>query len=133
LIGNGVRNNHAQFKSVVISYGKLNHRSNKKDELHLSKHAMHLMRLYLMAIDLFEKEEIITYRVDDLDLLLSIRNGKYMNADDTYQKEFFELVNEYEKRLEYAVKNSNLPTQPDYKRIEEFVMSVNERVVNGKY
>ena len=56
-----------------------------------------------------------------------------MNADDTYQKEFFELVNEYEKRLEYAVKNSSLPAQPDYKRIEEFVMSVNERVVNGRY
>ena len=123
----------AEMNEVIKTYGKLNHRNNKKDELHLNKHAMHLMRLYLMAIDLFEKEEIITYRVDDLDLLLSIRNGKYMNADGTYQKEFFELVNEYEKRLEYAVKNSSLPAQPDYKCIEEFVMSVNERVVNGKY
>ena len=71
----------AEMNEVVKTYGKLNHRNNKKDELHLNKHAMHLMRLYLMAIDLFEKEEIITYREDDLDLLLSIRNGKYMNAD----------------------------------------------------
>ena len=123
----------AEMNEVVKTYDKLNHRSNKKDELHLNKHAMHLIRLYLMAIDIFEKEEIITYRRDNLDLLLAVRNGKYMNADGTYQKEFFELVNEYEKRLEYAVKNSTLPAQPNYKRVEEFVISVNERIINGKY
>lgn len=123
----------SEMNEVVKSYGKLNHRNNKKDELHLNKHAMHLLRLYLMAIDIFEKEEIITYREDDLELLQSIRNGKYMNEDGTYQKEFFDLVSEYEKRLEYAINNSSLPAQPNYKRIEEFVMSVNERVVLGEY
>jgi len=82
-----------------------------------------------MAIDIFEKEEIITYRGDDLDLLLSIRNGQYMNEDGTYRYEFFELVNDYEKRLEYAVSQSSLPAQPNHKRIEEFVISVNERVI----
>ena len=121
------------MNEVVKAYGKMNHRNNKKDELHLNKHAMHLIRLYLMAIDIFEKEEIITYRADDLELLLSIRNGQYMNEDGTYRFEFFELVNEYEKRLDYAVDNSSLPVQPDLKLIEEFVMSVNERVVTGEY
>ncbi|MCL1809251.1 MAG: nucleotidyltransferase domain-containing protein [Clostridiales bacterium] len=123
----------AEMNEVVKVYGKLNHRNNKKDELHLNKHAQHLIRLYLMAIDIFEKEEIITYRTDDLALLASIRSGKYMNEDGTYRKEFFELVDEYEKKLEYAVANSSLPEQPDYKRIEDFVMSVNERVVSGEY
>jgi len=122
-----------EMNEVIKAYGKLNHRNNKKDELHLNKHAMHLIRLYLMAIDIFEKEEIITYRTDDLDLLLSIRNGQYMNDDGTYKYEFFELVNEYEKRLDYAVDHSSLPTQPNQKHIEDFVVSVNKRVVFGEY
>ena len=123
----------AEMHGITKVYGKLNHRNNKKDEEHLAKHAMHLIRLYLMAIDIFEKEEIITHRENDLDLLIPIRNGKYMNEDGTYQAEFFELVAEYEKRLEYAVENSSVPKCPNHKMIEEFVMSVNEKVVSGEY
>ena len=41
------------------------------------------------------------------------------------------MVNEYEKRLEYAKKNTSLPEQPDMKKINEFVMDVNERIVKG--
>jgi len=122
----------SEMTEVIKVYGKLNHRNNKKDELHLNKHAMHLVRLFLMAIDIFEKEEVITYRENDLDLLQSIRTGKYMNEDGTYKNEFFELVNELEIKLDYAVKNTSLPEHPDSKRIEEFVISVNERVVNGE-
>jgi predicted nucleotidyltransferase len=123
----------SEMHSIVKLYDNLNNRNNKKDDIHLNKHAMHLIRLYLMAIDIFEKEEIITYRENDLDLLRSIRNGKYMNDDGTYQKEFFELLSEYEKRLEYAVENTGLPEKPDGKYIEEFVMSVNERVIADEY
>jgi predicted nucleotidyltransferase len=121
----------SEMNEVVKVYGKLNHRNNKKDENHLNKHACHLIRLYLMALDIFEKEEIITYRENDLPLLMAIRNGKYMNEDGTYHGSFFELVDDYEKRLEYAKKNSDLPVKPDYKAIEEFVMYVNEKVVRG--
>ena len=123
----------SEMNEVVKAYGKLTHRNRKKDELHLNKHAMHLIRLYLMAIDIFEKEEIITYRENDLDLLTSIRNGKYMNSDGTYQYEFFELVDEYEKRLAYAAENSSIPVKPNYKQIEEFVISVNERIISINY
>lgn len=43
-----------------------------------------------------------------------------------------ELVSEYEKKLEYAKKNTALPDEPDYKRIMEFTAYVNERVVKGE-
>jgi len=119
----------SEMNEVVKAYGKLNHRNRKKDELHLNKHAMHLIRLYLMAIDIFEKEEIITYRENDLEMLNAIRNGKYMNDDGTYQYEFFELVDEYERKLAYAAKNSSIPASPNYRQIEDFVISVNERVI----
>lgn len=48
--------------NVLGTYEKLNHRNHKKDDNHLNKHAMHLVRLYLMCLDILEKEDIITYR-----------------------------------------------------------------------
>ena len=94
---------------------------------------MHLIRLLLMGIDIFEKEKVISYRKNDIELLLSIRNGKYMNKDGTYSSDFFDMVDEYQKRFDYAYKNTNLPDKPDYKLIEEFVMSVNKNVIYGEY
>ncbi|MGN1136583.1 MAG: hypothetical protein ACI4SF_10230 [Oscillospiraceae bacterium] len=43
------------------------------------------------------------------------------------------MVNDYEKRLEYAKNNTSLPDKPDFKKINEFVASVNERVVKGEF
>lgn len=123
----------SEMNNIVKDYSKLNSRNKKKDDLHLNKHAMHLVRLYLMCLDIFEKEEIITYRENDLELLMSIRNGKYQKEDGTFRSEFFDMVTEYENRLKYAKENTSLPSNPDYNKIEEFVMSVNERVVNGDY
>ena len=46
--------------------------------------------------------------------------------------EFYEILDEYDKRFEYAKKHTALPELPDYKRIEEFQADVNERVVKGE-
>ena len=116
--------------NVLGTYEKLNHRNHKKDDAHLNKHAMHLIRLYLMCIDILEKEEIITYRESDHDLLMNIRNGVYMNEDHAYKPEFFELVKNLQKRLDYAKENTSLPTHPNMKEVEEFVMEVNKRALN---
>ena len=115
------------LSNVISSYGKLNHRNHKKDDAHLNKHAMHLIRLYLMAIDILEKEEINTYRENDIEFLLSIRNGRYQNEDGTYHKDFFDIVSDYEKRLVYAKENSSLPMEPNMELIEEFTIDVNRR------
>jgi predicted nucleotidyltransferase len=117
--------------NVLGTYEKLNHRNHKKDDAHLNKHAMHLIRLYLMCIDILEKEEIITYREADHDLLMSIRNGAYQNEDSTYKPEFFEIIDHLKKRLDYAKENTSLPAHPNMKQVEEFVMSVNRRALNG--
>lgn len=116
--------------NVISIYDRLNHRNHKKDEEHLNKHAMHLVRLYLMCLDILEKEEIVTYRAAERDMLLDIRRGAYQNADGSYRQEFFEMINEYEKRLDYAKRNTSLPPEPDMHRIEEFVMSVNGRCLD---
>jgi predicted nucleotidyltransferase len=121
----------SNLNNTVKNYDKLNKRNNKKDDLHLNKHAMHLVRLYLMCFDILEKEEIITYR-PEREFLLQIRNGYYMNKDGTFNSSFFDLINTYEKRLEYDKNNTNLPEQPNIKQVEEFVISVNEQIVKGE-
>ena len=84
-----------------------------------------------MCIDILEKEEIITCRDKEHDLLMSIRNGEYLDINRQPTSEFYDLLNEYEKRFDYAKENTSLPDVPDYKRIEEFKMYVNERIVKG--
>lgn len=121
-----------EMNNIVKDYDKLGKRNRKKDDNHLNKHAMHLIRLFMMAIDILEKGEINTYREKEQDLLVSIRNGKYQKEDGTFCEEFYELVAEYEKKLDYAAAHTTLPEEPDRKRVEEFVMDVNERVVLGK-
>lgn len=119
----------SDLNNIVKDYGSLNHRNNKKDDTHLNKHAQHLIRLYLMAFDILEKGEINTYREKDRKELLAIRNGKYMKEDGTYSLDFFDLVNTYEKRLEYAKKNTFLPQNPNFKMIEEFMIDANRRFI----
>lgn len=121
---------NSQFDHVVNQYSSLGKRNTKKDDQHLDKHAMHLVRLYLMCFDLLEKEQIITRRTKDQSFLMDIRKGCFRNPDGTYRDEFFELIESYEKRLDYAKKNTSLPPQPDIKRINEFVKEINRRVIN---
>lgn len=115
------------LSNVISTYDKLNHRNHKKDDNHLNKHAMHLIRLYLMCLDILENGDIVTYREKDHDLLMSIRKGDYQNEDGTYRQEFFDMVNEFEKRMAYAKENTSLPDHPNMKQVEEFVIAVNRR------
>ena len=67
------------LNSVIRDYDKIGKRNHKKDDTHLNKHAMHLIRLFMMGIDILQNEEIRTHRPkEDLTLLMSIRNGDYM-------------------------------------------------------
>ena len=45
--------------------------------------------------------------------------------------DFYDLLNDYEKRFEYAKKNTALPDVPDTKKINEFKIYINEQQVKG--
>lgn len=118
--------------SVVRNYDKIGKRNHKKDDNHLNKHAMHLVRLFMMGIDILERGEIRTHRPEtDLQLLLSIRNGDYMQ-ESVLTPAFYEIVADYENRFQEAVKNSILPDNPDMEEVGAFVESINRRVVTGE-
>lgn len=118
----------ADMNEIAKNYGKLNQRNKKKDDTHVGKHMMHLIRLYLMFCDILEKGEIITYREKDHNLLMDIRNGKYLDSKGLVIHEFYDMLHELEKRVSYAKTNTVLPNQPDMNRIEELMMSVNDHI-----
>ena len=117
------------LNSVIRDYDKVGKRNHKKDDNHLNKHAMHLIRLFMMGIDILEKEEIRTHRPqDDLELLRSIRDGAYME-DGRLSSGFYEILADYEERFEQAEKVSALPDNPDMNQIEELVETINRQAV----
>lgn len=121
----------AVMHNVVREYDKIGKRNKKKDDNHLNKHAMHLIRLFMMAIDILEKEEIRTHRRQDLDLLIKIRNGGFQKEDKTFSAEFYEILADYELRLEKAAKESRLPDNPDMEKVQAFVEHINRRAIEG--
>lgn len=118
-----------EMHAIVKSYSKIGKRNEKAIEHNkLGKHMMHLVRLYLMCFDILERGEIITYREKEHDLLMSIRNGKYLDDNRQPIPEFYEMVDELERRLDYDKKNTDLPEKVDMDKINDFVASINEQV-----
>ena len=82
-----------------------------------------------MCFDILENEEIVTYREKDRDILMSIRNGKYLNENRQPIPEFYELVDKLQKRLDYDKENTSLPRDVDIEKIKDLVMEINEQVI----
>lgn len=119
----------AVMHNVVKEYDKIGKRNKKKDDNHLNKHAMHLIRLFMMAIDILERGEICTRRTNEQELLLKIRRGDFQQEDKTFSPEFYEILSDYEGRLERAARESILPDQPDFQAVEEFMEYVNRHAL----
>ena len=124
---------YATVSNTTRNYKELLNRNRKKDDTHLNKHAMHLVRLYLMCLEMLETGKVHTYRDKDHKLLMDIRNGKYMKKDGTMNKHFYNLIKKIEEKCKKAMETTKLPEKPDMKAIEEWVMSVNKRIINGEF
>lgn len=122
-----------EMNNIVKEYDKIGKRNRKKDDNHLNKHAMHLIRLFMMGIDILETGEICTYRGEEQELLLSIRRGDYQTADGNFSKAFYELLSDYESKLEEATRKTKLPEKPDMDKVQKYVMSVNEKIVRDEF
>ncbi len=109
---------YSELNNIIRTYKKLNHRNNKKDDAHLFKHAMHLIRLLIMGIDILDGKGIITNRKDEKSFLLDLRNGVY-SFD-----EIFKLTNEYQYKFEKSAENTKLPDFPDMDKIEKLLISL---------
>lgn len=88
-----------------------------------TKHAMHLVRLMRMGIEILEKEEVLVFR-SDADELLAIRNGAW-----SYDK-IVEYAYQCEKRMDELLKTTKLPSNPDRHFIDKMCQNVIEKYLN---
>ena len=120
----------SEMNDVVKSYNKIGKRNQHAIERgKLGKHMMHLVRLYLMCFDILDKGEIITYRREDHDFLMDIRNGKYLDDNQQPTAEFYDIVDELEAHLDRLKATTLLPENPDYKKINDFLVEANLEVI----
>lgn len=122
----------SEMHAIVKAYSKIGKR-NEKAIAHdkLGKHMMHLVRLYYMCFDILEKGEINTYRADEHDLLMSIRNGEYLDENRQPTAEFYDMVDSLERRLDYDKVNTDLPERVNMDEVNDFVASINEMICKG--
>lgn len=118
--------------TIIKSYSKIEKRNEKAIEHNkLGKHMMHLVRLYYMCFDILEKGEINTYRAGEHDLLMSIRNGEYLDDNRQPTAEFYDMVDGLERRLDYDKANTDLPKRVNMDEVSDFVASINEVICKG--
>lgn len=96
----------------------------KRTQKKLNKTVTNAVRLYYMLFDILEKEEIITYRENELDILRAIRNGRY-----DYKKLRDEVIPVFEKRLAADKKETSLPDNVNMETVNELAMAVNEQAL----
>ena len=107
---------YSELSNTIKAYNKLNHRNNKKDEAHLYKHAMHLIRLLITGTDILNGKGIITKRTHEHQFLMGLRNGKY--SFDAV----FKLTDDYQALFEKAAENTVLPYSPDMEKIDDLLI-----------
>ena len=124
----------SEMHNIVKDYSKIGKRNSHAIEHDkLGKHMCHLIRLYLMCFDILENGEIITFRKKDHDFLMAIRNGKYLDDNRQPIAEFYDIVDEFENKLNYLKEHTDLPPNPDYGRINKFLREANYKVIKNKY
>ena len=119
-----------ELNNVHRDYTKSKRNDKAIEHNKLNKHMMHLLRLYMMGIDILEKQEIITKRTEEHALLMAIRNNEFLKDDMmTPTKAFEKLLAEYTERFEKAAENTKLPEQPDYNKINDLMIQINKRIL----
>lgn len=119
----------SEMHAIVKSYSKIGKRNEKAIEHDkLGKHMMHLVRLYYMCFDILEYGEINTYREEEHDFLMSIRNGDYLDENRQPIQKFYDIVDELETKLDYLKDHTNLPDNVDWELVNDFKASVNGRI-----
>lgn len=105
----GNHNKHGSHADIIQQYG------------YDTKHAMHLVRLLEMGIEILSKGQLNTYRPNK-DELLAIRHGKYKI------EEIYQLADKLNEQLEEAMLKSNIPSFPDFDKINKWVIKIIDEV-----
>lgn len=121
-----IRSMLEEMTNIVRDYDKSSGwRNTKKDIPHLNKHIMHLVRLYYMGIEILETGTLHTYRSKEHQLLMSIRNGLFLDENNNLKPEFYTVLNDLETKLKTALDNSQLPKKARRDDIMQLQIKIN--------
>ena len=107
-------------------------KNRRKESSKLAKHASHLIRLLHMGCEILVGKGINTRRTEDRELLLDIKEGKWLHEKDgvrTYDDEFWELLESAEKEFSEAKNNTCLPDRPNLDELNDFIVGEHRRIV----
>mgnify|MGYP004574186073 FL=1 len=114
-----------EMTNVVKNYNEtVGQRNKKKDDQHLNKHMMHLIRLYFMCNEILEYKTVHTFREKEHELLMDIRNGKYRSSDGYVTDEFYTLLNDLKTKCDKLKKETTLPDSVDTNKFNELVLKL---------
>lgn len=112
----------AEISNVLKDYKNgVGNCNKKKDDLHMNKHMMHLVRLFYMGCEILETGDLHTYRTVEHDLLMKIRNGEFRNEDGSVKDELYDLITELSVRLDKAVDSDAVPSRINREEVFEKV------------
>lgn len=104
-------------------------RNRKKETGKLSKHMSHLVRLLRMGRELLETGKVNTFRADDADFLIALKQGLWMTEEGdgtrSIDDAFWDMFTEEQRAFDYARRNSVLPREPDTRRANDILMTIN--------
>lgn len=114
-----------EMTNVTRNYNDtVGQRNKKKDDAHLNKHVMHLIRLYIMCNEILEYKTVHTYRENEKELLMDIRNGKYRSSDGYVTKDFYNLLNDLKAKCDKLKKETTLSDSVDAQKYNELVLKL---------
>ena len=61
------------------------------------------------------------------------RSGEYMQEDGTFSPAFYEILEEYERKLDESSAKTTLPDNPDMDKVEKFVECINRFAITGEF
>ena len=107
-----------RFEQGNTPESTMGHRNHKSTVEKQQKHLMHLIRLYYTGIDILKNHQVLTNRVKEHDLLMSIRHG------EVPVKYVFELRDKLELEMQEAYEESTLPHYADMNTINSLVVEI---------
>jgi hypothetical protein len=113
------------YSGYVLSQFRRMANAHAKTGKYKAKHAMHLIRLLYSGIEALRSGQVRIDVAEHRDELLAIKAGalSFEQARDR--------ALELDRQFQEAYRNTTLPEQPDYRRVDEFLVWARGRMVDA--
>lgn len=119
------RHLYKTYSGYVLSQSRRMAKAHAKTGTYKAKHAMHLIRLLHSGIEALRSGQIRIDVGEHREELLAIRSGAWSFEQATA------AALALDQRFQEAYRQTTLPEQPDYRRVDEFLIWARRRMVDA--